>query len=150
MSVTDTTQHQWFRSYVQTLMSAILEEPAQQDADGDYSVQGETAQAWVRVDTNEPLGVQVFAIAATGVPAKLGVLREINDANLADPAIRVVLPPHGSLMVDYRLFADAVTEDNLRAVIGRVLAVADRIGPLVTTVHGGSTPISVQPSASDH
>ena len=149
MSVTETTQHQWFQTYVRTLMSAILGEPAQQDGDGDFFVTGDTAQAWVRVETSEPLGVQVFAIAATGVPAKLAVLREINEANLADPAIRVVLPSHGSLMVDYRLFADAVTEDNLRAVIGRVLAVADRIGPMLTAVHGGSTPISVQPSASE-
>ena len=149
MSVSSSTQHRWFRGHVQTLMNAILEEPAQQDGDGDFPVHGETAQAWVRVETSEPLGVQVFAMAAQGVPVKAAVLREINEANLADPAIRVVLPPHGVVMVDYRLFADAVTEDNLRAVIGRVLSVADRIGPLITAVHGGSTPISAQPSASE-
>jgi hypothetical protein len=52
-------------------------------------------------------------------------------------------------MVDYRLFADAVTEDNLRGVLGRVLTVADRIGPMLTGVHGGTTPIAATSSPSE-
>jgi hypothetical protein len=148
MSVSTTTQRRWFRSYVQSLLVAIMEQPVEPDADGDFPVHGHTAQAWVRPATGEPWGAQVFALAAQKVPMRAAVLREINEVNASDAAIRVAFHDPGSVMVDYRLFADAVTEDNLRAVVGHVLAVADRIGPLLTTVHGGATPITASsPSA---
>ncbi len=128
MSVSISTQRRWFKSYVQSLLVAIMEEPVEADGDGDFPVQGETAQAWVRPSAAEPWGVQVFALAAQNVPPRAAVLREINEINSSDPAIRVALHSPGAVTVDYRLFADAVTEDNLRAFIGQVLAVADRIG----------------------
>jgi hypothetical protein len=149
MAVSTSTQRRWFKSYVQSLLVAIMEESVEPDADGDFPVHGDTAQAWVRPATAEPWGVQVFAVAAHNVPMRAAVLREINEINGTDPAIRVALHAPGAVMVDYRLFADAVTADNLRAVIGRVLAVADRIGPMLTAVHGGTTPIAATPSPSD-
>ena len=149
MSVTATTQHDWFNNFVSATMAMILPEPVVPDTDGDIPVHGTTAEAWVRVEAREPWGVRVFALAALGVPAKAAVLREINAVNLADRGVRVLLAPNGSVMVDYLLFADAVTQDNLRAVLGRVLSVADEIGPLLAAVHGGSTPISPQPSPSE-
>jgi len=149
MTVSTTTQRRWFTSYVSSLMGAILAEPVQPDGDGDFPVHGHTAQCWVRPTAQEPWGVQVFALAAQNVPLRAAVLREINEANGSDPAIRVAFHAPGSVLVDYRLFADAVTEDNLRAVIGRVLAVADRIGPLLTAVHGGTTPIAATSSPSE-
>jgi hypothetical protein len=149
MSVTPTTQHEWFHSFVSALMSTIVPEPVVPDSDGDIPVHGDTAQAWVRVEAREPWGVRVFALAAVDVPAKAAVLREINAANVADRGVRVILTPNGSVMVDYLLFADAVTQDNLRAVIGRVLSVADEIGPVLAAVHGGTTPIAPQPSPSE-
>ena len=148
MTVTTSTQRRWFKSHVESLMTTILEEPIDYDDDGDIPIQGETARAWVRVAAGEPWGVQVFALAAHSVPVKLAVLREINEINGSDPAIKVAMHEPGSVMVDYRLFADAVTEDNLRAVLGRVLAVADRIGPTLTAVHGGSTPIPARATPS--
>ena len=148
MSVSTTTQRRWFTGYLQSLLVAIMDEPVEPDADGDFPVQGQTAQGWVRPATGEPWGAQVFALAAHNVPMRAAVLREINEVNGSDAAIRVAFHAPGSVMVDYRLFADAVTEDNLRAVIGHVLAVADRIGPMLTTVHGGATPIAASsPSA---
>ena len=149
MSVSSSTQRRWFQSYVQSLLVAIMEEPVEADADGDFPVHGDTAQGWVRPSTGEPWGVQVFALAAQNVPPRAAVLREINEINGSDPAIRVALHSPGAVMVDYRLFADAVTEDNLKAVIGRVLAVADRIGPMLTAVHGGATPIAATSTASE-
>lgn len=148
MSVSTHTQQRWFTSHVQNLMSSIQGHPAEADDDGDFPVQGTSARAWVRPTRDEPRGAHVFALAAQGLPARLAVLREINEANAADPAVRVVLHQGGWLMVDHRLLADAVTEDNLRAVIGQVLTVADRLGPMLTTLHGGSTPVGQQPSAS--
>ena len=148
MSVSTHTQQRWFASHVQSLMSMIQGEPAEPDGDGDFPVHGTSAQGWVRPERGGPLGVHVFAPAAHGLPRRLAVFREINEANAADPASRVVLHDDGWLVVDYRLFADAVTEDNLRAVIGRVLTLADRLGPMLTALHGGSTPAGQQPSAS--
>jgi Putative bacterial sensory transduction regulator len=149
MTVSTSTQRRWFTSYVQSLMSTIMEEPVEPDGDGDFPVPGDTAQAWVRATSHEPWGVQVFAAAAHNVPLRAAVLREINEINGSDPAIRVAFHAPGSVMVDYRLFADAVTEDNLRAVIGRVLSVADRIGPMLTALHGGTTPLTATPSQSE-
>jgi hypothetical protein len=149
MSVRSSTQHRWFTHYVQSLMTTILDEPVEVDRDGDIPLHGQTAHAWVRVSAAEPWGVQVFALAAHSVPVKAALLRELNEINGSDPAVKVALHEPGSVMVDYRLFADAVTEDTLRDVITRVLAVADRIGPMLTAVHGGSTPIEVEPSTSE-
>lgn len=148
MSISTSTQRRWFQTYVESLMTAIMGEPAHADPDGDFPVHGHTAQAWVRPATAEPWGVQVFALAAQNVPGRAAVLQEINEINGSDSAIRVALHS-GAVMVDYRLFANAVSEDNLRAVIGRVLAVADRIGPVLAAVHGGTTPIAATSSSSD-
>ena len=142
MSISTSTQRRWFKNHVQSLMAAILGEPVAPDGDGDFPLHGHTAQAWVRPATGEPWGVLVFALAAQNVPMRAAVLREINEINTSDAAIRVALHSGGTVMVDYRLFADAVTEDNLREVIGHVLAVADRIGSMLTAVHGGTTPLA--------
>ena len=143
MTATISTQQEWFSNYVSATMSTLgVHAP---DADGDLPFTGDTARGWVRVETSEPWGVRVFAMAAYGVPSKAAVLREINAANLADRGVRVVLAPNGSVMVDFLVLADAVNTDTLRAVIGRVLTVADELGPMITAVHGGSTPIVPEP-----
>jgi Putative bacterial sensory transduction regulator len=149
MSVSTETQRRWFATYVQSLMTAILDEPAEPDDEGDIPIQGTTAQCWVRADAREPWGVQIFAIAAHSVPVRAATLREINEMNATHTAIKVALHEPGSVMVDYRLMADAVTEDNLREAVSRVLMVADQIGPLLTAVYGGSTPIPLQSAPSD-
>lgn len=149
MSVTTTTQGRWFVSYVQSLMSAILEEPAEPDGDGDVPIHGETSRCWVRADAREPWGVQIFAVAAHGVPIKAATLREINEMNGTSTAIKIAIHPGGSVMVDYRLMADAVNEDNLREAVSRVITVADEIGPMLSAVYGGETPIPMQASVSD-
>ena len=143
MPVTISTQQEWFSNYVSATMSILgVHAP---DADGDLPVPGETCLAWVRTETSEPWGVRVFAMAARDVPLKAAVYKEVNAANTADRAMRVVLSANGSVMVDHLLLADAVNTDNLRLVIGRVLAVADRLGLLITAVHGGTTPIVPEP-----
>ena len=149
MSVTTTTQRRWFANYVQSLMSAILDEPAEPDGDGDIAVSGETCQCWVRADAREPWGVQIFAIAAHGVPIRAATLREINDINGNYTAIKVAIHAGGSVMVDYRLMADAVTEDNLREAVFRVIMVADEIGPMLSAVYGGETPIPLESTVLD-
>jgi hypothetical protein len=148
MSITAYTERQWFLSHVRAAMSAILGEPAESDVDGDFPVQGETTRAWVRADASDLWGAQIFALAANGVSMYDGALREINEVNLHESAIKVSIDSDGMVWVMYRLLADAVTEDNLRAAIGRVIGVADRIGPLVTAVYGGETPIRLRSSGA--
>ena len=116
------------------------------DDDGDLPIHGKTSRGKVRLDIKEPWGVRVLALAARGVPMKAAVLKEINAANLSVRGIRVVLRKDGNVRVEYLLFADAVTTDNLRSVIGGVLELADELGPMLATVYGGSTPIT--PSAA--
>ena len=147
MTATVSTQQEWFSNYVSSTMSILgVHEP---DADGDLPVSGDTCMAYVRTETKDPWGVRVFAIAARNVPAKAAVFKEINATTIADRAMRVFLAPTGHLVVDYLLLADAVNTDNLRAVITRVLKVADELGPMITAVHGGTTPIVPEPFESE-
>lgn len=151
MSISPSTQREWFINHVKTLIAAIAGEVVEPDADadGDFALSGDTARASVRPDSREPWGVQVFALAAHGVPLRAAVLKEINDVNARNSFVRVAWHSPGSVMVDYRLFADAVNEENLALAVVRVVAVADQIGPLLAVVHGGSTPLAVEPSSSD-
>jgi hypothetical protein len=149
MSISYATQREWFITHVQTLVASITGEFVEPDIDGDLALSGETARAWVRPDSHEPWGVQVFAVAAQGVPLRAAVLKELNEVNARDPFVRVAWHSPGSVMVSYRLFADAVSEENLALAVAQVVAVADQIGPLLAAVHGGSTPLAVEPSASD-
>ena len=143
MTATISTQQEWFSNDVSAMMSILgVHAP---DADGDLPVSGETCLGWVRTETSEPWGVRVFAIAARDVPARAAVLREINAAMTAGRAVRVFLAPRGQLVVDYLVLADAVSTDTLREVIRRVLQVADELGPMITAVHGGTTPIVREP-----
>ena len=103
----------------------------------------------MRADAREPWGVQIFAIAAHGVPVKAATLREINDINGTYTAIKIAIHAGGSVMVDYRLMADAVTEDNLREAVYRVIMVADEIGPMLSTVYGGETPLPIEATVLD-
>src|SRR3954451_22748483 len=110
MTATISTQQEWFSNYVSATMSVLgVHAP---DRDGDLPVQGSTSRGWVRVQTDEPWGVRVFACAAYGVQAKVAVLKEINAVNLAVRGARVVLDKDGYVWVEYLLFADAVNTDN--------------------------------------
>ena len=140
MDVRTSTKRRWLRSHVAALLTTITGDPVTPDEDGDYPVRGETSQGWVRLSTGDPWGVHVFAHAAQGVPPRAAVLREVNEHNVAHRGTRVLWAKPGLVVVDCFVFADAVTEETLAAVVGRVLHVADTVGPVLTAVHGGSTP----------
>lgn len=139
MTATLSTQAEWFSNYVSSTMSVLgVHEP---DSDGDLPVRGVTSPGWVRVQTHQPWGARIFAYAATGVPAKVAVYKELNAAMLADRAVRVFLTDTGAVVVDQLVLADAVGTDTLRRAVKRVLKVADRLGPVLTALHGGSVPL---------
>jgi hypothetical protein len=148
MDVRTTTQRRWFASHVSTLLATMMDEAPAADGDGDFPVRGETSQAWVRLQTTDPWGVHVFAYATKGLPKRAAVLREINDSNMATIGTTVSLSVQGLLVVDCFLFADAVTEETLTAVLGRVLELADTLGPVLTALHGGSTYLTATTSTS--
>lgn len=142
MTASISTQQEWFSNYVSATMSILgVHAP---DADGDLPVHGETCFGWVRVETVEPWGVRVFALAAHGVPEKAAVLKELNAVNLAERTVHTFLVA-GRVFVEHLLLADAVNTESLRAVIARVLTVADDLGLMLATVHGGSTPYTPEP-----
>lgn len=139
MTATISTQAEWFSNHVSATMSVLgVHEP---DSDGDLPVRGVTSAGWVRAATQEPWGARVFAYAATGVPAKAAVYKELNVVTVTDRAVRVYLTPDGTVVVDQLVLADAVNTDTLRRAVKRVLKVADRLGPVLAAVHGGSTPL---------
>jgi hypothetical protein len=147
MTAMTITQHEWFSNYISATMSMLgVHAP---DDDGDLPIRGTTSVGKVRLDLKEPWGVRVLALAAHGVPMKAAVLKEINAANLSVRGIRAVLTKNGEVYVDYLLFADAVSTDNLRSVIGGVLELADELGPMLATVYGGSTPIAPSSASED-
>jgi len=139
MDVRTSTQRRWLRSHISSLLTTMTGEPVPTDADGDYPVRGTTSQAWVRLSTGEPCGVHVFAYAARDVPARAAVLRELNQHNLGHLGTRVAWADGGLVLVDCFVFADAITEETLTAVVGRVLHLADQLGPVLTAMHGGTT-----------
>jgi hypothetical protein len=131
----------WFHNYVRDVLGEVVDHPVLADSDGDFPVHGETSTGWVRPEPTTPWGVQIIVYAALAVPVKAATLKEINQINLAERLVKVVLLPEGVVVVNLRLFADAVTEENLGGALIKVMQVADRVGPLLVAVHGGHTPI---------
>lgn len=90
-----------------------------------------------------------MAIAASGVPDKVAVLREINDVNMVDPTVTVFRRADGTIQVFYRMVAEAVTPQNVGAAMMQVLHVTDKIGPMLATVHGGTTLKPMRPAITE-
>ena len=140
MNIDIETQKGWFADHVRRLVNAVMENHDGPDADGDYLFQGETCYGWIHPATQDPWAAQFFAVAALGVPDRVGVLRELNAINGTDPLLTLWRKPDGAIMISYRLAAEALTETNIRGTLLHVIAVADRIGPMLAAVHGGHTP----------
>jgi Putative bacterial sensory transduction regulator len=149
MSVSVESHRAWFISHLQRMLSEALDIDVEPDDDGDFPIQGETSRGWVRPICDGPWGVQIFVMAAHGVPDRVAVLRELNDVNASDMAVRVSRFADGTVMASYFLVAEGLGADNLMGAIGRVLTVADQIGPMLVTVHGGYLPAGSESYASE-
>lgn len=75
-------------------------------------------------------------------------LAEINSFNVGEELVKIVIY-EGAVIARLYLPAEAVTAQSLKAAMFDVLDVADRIGPLLTTVHGGQTASEPCPLVSD-
>lgn len=149
MSVSVGSHRAWFTSHLQLLLSEALDTEVEPDDDGDFPVCGDNVRGWVRPICDGPWGVQIFVMAALGVPDRVAVLRELNDVNASDLAVRVSRFADGTVMASYFIPAEGLVAENLVGAISRVLAVADRIGPMLVTVHGGHLPAGSELFASE-
>ena len=132
---TSEVQGTWFRHYVLALLKE-QDLPAEADSQGDIAIYGQTSTGWLRVE-GEPMRLHVFAVAAHGVPMTKATLSEVNEINADDELVKVVIF-EGAVIVRLQVPAEAVTWDALHAAMSKVLDVADHVGPLLTTVHGGA------------
>lgn len=145
MSAID-VQGNWFRHYVMALLDE-KDLPSEPDSQGDIAIYGQTSRGWLRVE-GDPLRLHIFAAAAFEVPMTKATLSEINAVNAGDELVKVVIQ-EGAVVVRLQLPAEAVTWDSLNLAMSRVLDVADHVGPLLTTVHGGQTAVDPVPLVWD-
>lgn len=109
------------------------------DGDGDYPFQARAAVGWVRVETQLPVLVRVFAHAAYDVKRSAALLQEINAVN-ARARLATVCWSHGVVSVHGALPVEALSRPTLAMTIDTVTSVADDISELIATVFGGQVP----------
>ena len=108
------------------------------DADGDYPYRVGTAACWVSVCPDPPQ-VRVFGYAARGLRPTTSLLREVTDLNARSRWAKVVLEA-GIVQVRVDLHWSAVDRPALARAVQAVGQVADEVGTLLASLHGGHTP----------
>jgi hypothetical protein len=109
------------------------------DADGDYPFQAKASVGWVRIETQHPTLVRVFAHAAYDVKRSAALLQEINAVN-ARARLATVCWSHGVVSVHGALPVDAISRTTLAMMLDTVTSVADDISELIAAVFGGHVP----------
>jgi hypothetical protein len=140
----------WLRSHVERCLQEVWDlRRVRADSDGDYPFRWGTAACWVSIDTrSKPAMITVFAHAAFDVPRSGKMLREINDVNRASRLANVAWC-EGLVVVKYSTLASGIDRKQFKHICAAVGSVADDIGTLLTSVHGGSTPFPPVEVASD-
>jgi hypothetical protein len=139
---TTTAQQTWITSHVERCLQQVFDNPdLVTDPDGDYPYRCGTAACWVSVNGQEPHFVRTFAHAAFGLRPTAKLLRELNDINTRTTTPHAYLTD-GVVVVEQTLHPAGVTPESLRQAVGSVGQVADDIGHLIASVHGGATPFA--------
>lgn len=108
------------------------------DEDGDYPYRMGTAACWVSMYADPPR-VRVFGYAARGLKPTQSLLREVTDLNARSLWAKVVLEA-GIAQTRVDLHWSAVDRPALNRAVQAVGQVADEVGTLLASVHGGQTP----------
>jgi len=108
------------------------------DMDGDYAFAHRDIAYWVTVLPGGQL-IRIWAMPAMGIKATVAVLREVNDLNAAYRFAHAYLCD-GMLTIEAFLPLMLIDEQFLMAVCHEVKCSADRVGVLLSTVHGGTMP----------
>ena len=133
------------RSHVKELLRAAFGwEQVVVDEDGDVPITCGTAMVYASVVARGRL-VRVWSRAAAGVKPTKAVLREINDANCSTVVARVYAE-HSAVWVEGHLPVEGLRSKDLKQLCIEVGELADRLGHLLTAVHGGSVTF---PEAAD-
>ena len=124
------------RSHVKELArEAFALEEVVVDDDGDLPFPCGTAMFYVSVVRDGRL-VRVWSRAVTGIAPKKPVLREVNEANAGLVLARVYATGSG-VWVEGCLPVEPLRADDLGRLCWEVGTTADRLGSMLSAVHGG-------------
>ena len=125
------------RSHVKELLrTAFGFEQVLVDEDGDVPMPYGTAMVYASVVARCRL-VRVLSRAAAVVKPTKAVLREVNDAN-AHAVVARVSAAHGGVWVEGHFPVEGLSPKDLEQLCLEVGQLADRLGHLLTAVHGGT------------
>lgn len=142
-------QIDWLQSHIRQCLQDTWEVcRVEVDGDGDVPFRAGIAAGWIAPVDGEPPLVRVWAHAAFAVKATAAVLREINDINRRSRTAHVYWDG-GVVVVEQSMHADGVDAATLAQAWNAVCAVANDLGPMLTAVHGGSTPFPVEDECAE-
>ncbi len=108
-----------------------------EDCDGDLPFRQGSAAYFISTRA-DGLKVKVWSRAVAEVKPTVGVLREVNDANIGLETARVIVRGQ-HIYVEGVLPVEATTGEQLADLCREVAVVADELGSMVAAVHGGFT-----------
>lgn len=133
-------QRRWIVSHVERCLQQVFTSTELvRDPEGDWPFRWGTAACWVQVWPAEPHLVRVFAHAAHHTRRSAKLLAELNDVNARSVTAHAYWT-NGLVIVEQTLHPAGVDVDTLGQACGSVGQVADGIGAMIASVHGGATP----------
>ena len=128
----------WIRSHVERCLQQAWGHEPEADEEGDIAFRHGCGDGWVMVLDGTPPTVHVFAHIVENIKRTGKLLVELNEAQRAvGPALfwsddtviaHEVLSPYG------------LTPESMAAALADVGDLANHLGPLLASVHGGNTP----------
>lgn len=133
----ETTFERMRSSTEQVLAEVFGPSVLERDADGLYRLDHHTA-VFARLVDDEPVRIQVFAIAVDGVPNSAELLTELNDHNARLGFARCFWL-NDQVLVECDLMAGTTEAAELEAAHERVLSISRELGPMLAAVFGGAS-----------
>ena len=122
------------------------------DEDDDYTVFSEGAVVWVRPMLEQtPALARVWSLAASDVKKSAALLRELNDLNGGLEQVRCVLRGR-SIAITAEVEIESISPGQMGRLVHHVGGTTRHVGELITTVHGGAFPFTLEsePDDADH
>jgi len=108
----------------------------ERDQDGDYRLGTGNPAVFARLVDDEPVRIQVFAVAVDDVPSSPELFAELNDHN-ANLGFARCFWMSGQVLVEVDLMAGTTEPAELRAAHERVSRISAELGPMIAAVYGG-------------
>lgn len=110
------------------------------DERGDFIFHGRTSTGCVSVLDSNPIRVRVAVLAAIRIKRSLRLLNELNDINTRSDDMAMAVWWRGDVLIAADVLAAQLTFDALRYAVRVTSDIADKVGPMIALVHGGSVP----------